>query len=105
MAELTEHDVDTRRLKSCVDRWSEAASGEYNPACCRFPKSCSPHGYIEAVRAGNLTESDLESAKVEVKETSPVMGDRRTRVTYVREYYNGTDWVPVPDYIEEKSNG
>lgn len=30
-----------RRLKSCVEAWPECSSGEYNPACCRFPKSCS----------------------------------------------------------------
>jgi hypothetical protein len=25
----------------CVERWPECHSGDYNPACCRFPKSCS----------------------------------------------------------------
>ena len=25
----------------CAAQWPEAAAGEYNPACCRFPKSCS----------------------------------------------------------------
>ena len=60
MTNLTENDIRERRLKSCVDQWPECNSGEYNPACCRFPKSCSPHGYIEAVLAGNLTEDDLE---------------------------------------------
>lgn len=63
MADITEQDLETRRLRTCVENWPEAESGEYNPACCRFPKSCSPHGYIEAVKAGNLTEKDLEDAK------------------------------------------
>ena len=29
------------RLKSCVEAWSGCATGEYNPKCCRWPKSCS----------------------------------------------------------------
>lgn len=60
--ELTEDDLRHRRLKHCVEQWSACESGEYNPACCRFPKSCSPHGRIEAVRVGNLTPDDLEAA-------------------------------------------
>ena len=58
---LNENDLINRRLKECVANWSECYSGGYNPSCCRFPKSCSPHGHIEAVRAGNLTEADLEA--------------------------------------------
>jgi hypothetical protein len=33
------------RLRACVERWPECATGEYNPACCRFPKSCSAEVY------------------------------------------------------------
>lgn len=58
--EITEEDLESRRLSGCVEKWPACYSGGYNPACCRFPKSCSPHGRIEAVRAGNLTEDDLE---------------------------------------------
>jgi len=29
------------RDPACVERWPDCAVGEYNPACCRFPKSCS----------------------------------------------------------------
>lgn len=29
------------RFKYCVEVWPECVDGEYNPACCRFPKSCS----------------------------------------------------------------
>ena len=32
---------DEMRLQSCVDNWPECHSGEYDPRCCRFPKSCS----------------------------------------------------------------
>jgi len=31
----------TWRERSCVENWPGCTSGEYNPACCRFPKSCS----------------------------------------------------------------
>lgn len=30
-----------RRLRACVERWPGAETGAYDPACCRFPKSCS----------------------------------------------------------------
>lgn len=29
------------RDPECVKAWPECASMEYDPACCRFPKSCS----------------------------------------------------------------
>lgn len=59
--ETLEETLARRRLKSCVERWPNAESGTYDPRCCRFPKSCSPHARIEAFNAGNLTDSDLES--------------------------------------------
>ena len=31
----------TWRERACVENWSGCESGEYNPRCCRFPKSCS----------------------------------------------------------------
>lgn len=37
--------VPRRRLQGCVDAWPDAEDGAYNPACCRFPKACSPHPY------------------------------------------------------------
>lgn len=34
------------RLKDCVDRWPGAEiEGNYDPRCCRFPKSCSASVY------------------------------------------------------------
>lgn len=36
-----------RRLAGCVARWPEARTGEYDPRCCRFPKSCSADIYDE----------------------------------------------------------
>lgn len=57
---ITDDDLEKRRLKYCVEQWPECHTGGYDPHCCRFPKSCSPHGRIEAVMAGNLTEEDLE---------------------------------------------
>lgn len=32
----------TRLSPACVKRWPDCAPSEYNPSCCRFPKSCSP---------------------------------------------------------------
>ena len=32
--------TETRQF-DCLQQWPECSSGEYNPACCRFPKSCS----------------------------------------------------------------
>lgn len=58
--ELTEKDLRERRLKTCVENFPGAETGEYNPNCCRFPKNCSPYARIEAYQAGNLSEADLE---------------------------------------------
>lgn len=44
-----------RRLRACVEAWPECEEGQYNPACCRFPKSCSCTIYW-----ANVTEADLE---------------------------------------------
>jgi hypothetical protein len=33
------------RIRACVEAWPDCESGEYNPACCRFPKSCSCTAY------------------------------------------------------------
>jgi|SRR5579872_889201 len=37
------------RLQSCVDQWPECSSDEYNPNCCRFPKSCSCTTYSDDI--------------------------------------------------------
>lgn len=34
-----ERDRQTR--EACLKSWPDAQAGEYNPSCCRFPKSCS----------------------------------------------------------------
>lgn len=34
-----------RRLRACVEAWPDCESGDYNPSCCRFPKSCSAGVY------------------------------------------------------------
>ena len=48
--------VNRPRLKTCVERWPECNDGEFNPACCRFPKSCSCTIYDE----GEVGPGDLE---------------------------------------------
>lgn len=35
------------RLRACVELWPECEEGQYNPSCCRFPKSCSCTGYSD----------------------------------------------------------
>lgn len=63
MTTLTAEDISTRRLKVCVEKWPDCASGEYRPECCRFPKSCSPYGSMESAQSGLLTDEDLEPKK------------------------------------------
>lgn len=46
------------RLRACVERWPDCSTGGYNPACCRFPKSCSADIYDE----GRIDPADLELA-------------------------------------------
>jgi len=69
--ELTQKDLSTRRLRSCVMAFPNAETGEHNPRCCRFPKPCSPYGTVEAYQAGNLTERDIEPP-----ESAPVRFER-----------------------------
>jgi hypothetical protein len=45
-----------RRLRSCVEQWPECETGDYDPACCRFPKSCSATVYDD----DKVTDADLE---------------------------------------------
>lgn len=35
--------VDSRDPQ-CIERWPECRDGDFNPACCRWPKSCSCGG-------------------------------------------------------------
>lgn len=35
---IVRHDT---RSEACKTVWPECHSGEYDPSCCRFPKSCS----------------------------------------------------------------
>lgn len=43
MSEVDPPDPTTRqypRHAACVEAWPDCREGEYNPYCCRFPKSC-----------------------------------------------------------------
>jgi hypothetical protein len=44
------------RLKACVEKWPECEEGQYNPACCRFPKSCSCTVYSDEHVTPNMLE-------------------------------------------------
>lgn len=46
-----------RRLRICVERWPACATSEYDPACCRFPKSCSADIYDD----DRVSDDDLEA--------------------------------------------
>ena len=49
-----------RRLRACVEAWPECQTSEYNPSCCRFPKSCSATVYDEdRVRDPDLEVPDI----------------------------------------------
>lgn len=44
------------RLRACVEVWPECAEGEFDPRCCRFPKSCS----CDVYDGKHVTVKDLE---------------------------------------------
>lgn len=46
-----------RRLRECVERWPDCVTGEFNPLCCRWPKSCSADIYDPAT----VSIADLET--------------------------------------------
>lgn len=35
------YNLHDNRDPDCVRKWPQCFSGEYDPKCCRFPKSCS----------------------------------------------------------------
>lgn len=43
LADELDPPANADRDPSCVARWPECEDGFYDPRCCRFPKSCSPH--------------------------------------------------------------
>lgn len=56
--EAEEQPAPRRRFRECAEAFGQ--DGEYHPSCCRFPKSCSPYPYQEAIDAGNVPEDRLE---------------------------------------------
>lgn len=54
--------MSTRRLAACVENWPECASGQYNPACCRFPKSCSCTSYRDGIDESRLEPASNQEA-------------------------------------------
>lgn len=57
---MTAPEWPPRRWKACVETWPDAEDGDYNPACCRFPKSCSPYPYREQLANGVAHRDNLE---------------------------------------------
>jgi len=61
-----------RRLSNCVEAWPACSSSEYNPACCRFPKSCSANSVANRVyRAGSLEPGTQMSPDQDRAEAKP----------------------------------
>lgn len=55
--EIAARPKPTPRLRQCVENWPDAEEGEYNPSCCRWPKSCSATVYDpERVSAADLEQ-------------------------------------------------
>lgn len=55
--QLAELPRPERRLKACVENWPGALiDGDYDPHCCRWPKSCSANVYDEQ----HVTDDALE---------------------------------------------
>jgi hypothetical protein len=50
-------DQPKRRIRACVEAWPECETGEYDPRCCRFPKSCSATVYDPAAVADDELEA------------------------------------------------
>lgn len=77
-----------RRLRTCVERWPDCETGEYNPACCRFPKSCSATIYDPDW----VSEDDLEP---------PAEPRRRTNMSTlaIEETQKIADWLDEHPYL------
>lgn len=50
--------MTTEKRTSCLEAWPECQNGSYNPACCRFPKSCSCEYVVKAdITPGAVSET------------------------------------------------
>ena len=49
------------RLKHCTEQWPECTDGEYNPSCCRFPKSCSCTIYNDDTPPDELEDATADA--------------------------------------------
>lgn len=74
-----------RRDSRCVEKWEGCESDEYNPYCCRFPKSCSANSVRNRVyKAGILEPAKAEmrvtTDHLEMTPTAPIMEGTRVRL-------------------------
>lgn len=57
--------------ETCLENWPHAHVGEFDPRCCRFPKSCSiPDADAPIPAARTITEAEariLDAAKAYVE--------------------------------------
>lgn len=60
-----------RRDSRCVEAWAWCESGEYNPYCCRFPKSCSATSVPNRVYRRGILEPARISVSLDTREVTP----------------------------------
>lgn len=96
---------DKLRIWTCVENWPDCASGQYNPACCRFPKSCSCTSYRDEIDPALLEDPapehhvgtlDLSGEGNAPRVASPISDDLADLVLAVNE--RGVPCPPNCDY-------
>lgn len=94
--------------ETCQDRWPECQAGEYDPRCCRFPKSCSARPADEPVATSVFKDDKrplLTEKQCDIPHTHPPHLTSATEICNGRrpgEGYAGptspiTYGVPLPD--------
>lgn len=63
------------RLKRCTEQWPECTEGEYNPSCCRFPKSCYCTIYNDDTPPDELEDATADDLRIEALNEDPDIPD------------------------------
>lgn len=108
---VTPRDFEESEVSSsptCQERWPECQAGEYDPRCCRFPKSCSARPADEPIATSVFTDDKrplLTEKQCDIPHTHPPHLTSATEICNGRrpgEGYAGptspiTYGVPLPD--------
>ena len=100
------------RNPECLKQWPDCVDGEYNPLCCRFPKSCScdirdPNEIdLEAMRHAEEFMLEYESdfralAKIERQEFLDALSEQREVISdseVTRLWSNASEMDTVPEF-------